>query len=265
MIPAASNRFDTLPLSTATHENLRRLGYLEMTAIQAASLPAALQGRDLIAQAKTGSGKTAAFALALLAKLDARRFAVQALVLCPTRELADQVTTEIRRLARAADNIKVVTLVGGVPLRGQSNSLAHGAHVVVGTPGRVLDHLARAHLQLDSLTTLVLDEADRMLDMGFADDIAAVARQCPMQRQTLLFSATYPEGIAKLAAQFLREPVTVKVQAQHDSEQIEQRWYEVRQEQRLPTVAALLAHLRPISTLAFCNAKARCRELVQLL
>ena len=265
MIPAASNRFDTLPLSTATHENLRRLGYLEMTAIQAASLPAALQGRDLIAQAKTGSGKTAAFALALLAKLDARRFAVQALVLCPTRELADQVTTEIRRLARAADNIKIVTLVGGVPLRGQSNSLAHGAHVVVGTPGRVLDHRARAHLQLDSMTTLVLDEADRMLDMGFADDIAAVARQCPTQRQTLLFSATYPEGIAKLAAQFLREPVTVKVQAQHDSEQIEQRWYEVRQEQRLPTVAALLAHLRPLSTLAFCNTKARCRELVQLL
>ena len=265
LAPPASKRFDELALSTATHENLRRLGYLEMTAIQAASLPVALQGRDLIAQAKTGSGKTAAFALALLAKLNARRFAVQALVLCPTRELADQVTTEIRRLARAADNIKVVTLVGGVPLRGQSASLAHGAHVVVGTPGRVLDHLARAHLELDCLQTLVLDEADRMLDMGFAEDVAMVARQCPTQRQTLLFSATYPEGIAKLAAQFLREPVTVKVQAQHDSEQIEQRWYEVREEQRLPTVAALLAHLRPVSTLAFCNTKARCRELVQAL
>lgn len=263
--PPVSNSFDTLPLSAAVQENLRRLGYLEMTAIQAASLPAALQGRDVIAQAKTGSGKTAAFALALLAKLDARRFAVQSLVLCPTRELADQVTTEIRRLARAEDNIKVVTLAGGVPLRGQAASLEHGAHVVVGTPGRVIDHLERGNLGLDSLATLVLDEADRMLDMGFVEDIVKVARRCPAQRQTLLFSATYPEGIAKLAAQFLREPVTVKVQAQHGSEQIEQRWYEVREDQRLPTVARLLEHFRPVSTLAFCNTKARCRELAELL
>ncbi len=261
----ASNSFDALPLSAAARDNLRRLGYLEMTAIQAASLPAALQGRDLIAQAKTGSGKTAAFALALLAKLNTRRFAVQALVLCPTRELADQVTTEIRRLARAEDNIKVVTLVGGVPLRGQTASLEHGAHVVVGTPGRVMDHLERGHLSLDALATLVLDEADRMLDMGFADDIATIARQCPSQRQTLLFSATYPEGIARLAAQFLRDPVTVKVQAQHSSEQIEQRWYEVREDQRLAAAADLLRHFRPISTLAFCNTKLRCREWVSLL
>jgi ATP-independent RNA helicase DbpA len=267
MSPATppSNRFDTLPLSAAAQDNLRRLGYLEMTSIQAASLPAALQGRDLIAQAKTGSGKTAAFALALLAKLNLRRFAVQALVLCPTRELADQVTTEVRRLARAEDNIKVVTLVGGVPLRGQTSSLEHGAHVVVGTPGRVIDHLERGHLSLDALATLVLDEADRMLDMGFADDIATIARQCPVQRQTLLFSATYPEGIARLAAQFLRDPVTVKVQAQHGSEQIEQRWYEVREDQRLQAVASALAHFRPSSTLAFCNTKVRCRELVGLL
>ncbi len=263
--PPVSNSFDTLPLSAAAQENLRRLGYLEMTAIQAASLPAALQGRDVIAQAKTGSGKTAAFALALLAKLDARRFALQSLVLCPTRELADQVTTEIRRLARAEDNIKVVTLAGGVPLRGQAASLEHGAHVVVGTPGRVIDHLERGNLDLDSLATLVLDEADRMLDMGFVEDIVKVARQCPAQRQTLLFSATYPEGIARIAAQFLREPVTVKVEAQHGSEQIEQRWYEVREDQRLPAVARLLEHFRPVSTLAFCNTKARCRELAELL
>jgi len=263
--PAASPSFDTLSLSAAARDNLRRLGYLEMTAIQAASLPPALQGRDVIAQAKTGSGKTAAFALALLAKLDARRFDVQALVLCPTRELADQVTTEIRRLARAEDNVKVVTLAGGVPLRGQTASLERGAHVVVGTPGRVLDHLERGTLVLDALATLVLDEADRMLDMGFIDDIAKVARQCPAQRQTLLFSATYPEGIAKLAAQFLRDPVTVKVEAQHGSEQIEQRWYEVGEDQRLLAVARLLAHFRPASTLAFCNTKVRCRELAELL
>ena len=257
--------FDTLSLPPATLENLRRLNYLEMTPIQAASLPPALLGKDLIAQAKTGSGKTAAFALALLANLNPRRFAVQSLVLCPTRELADQVTTEIRRLARAEDNIKVVTLSGGVPLRGQSASLEHGAHIVVGTPGRILDHLERGNLQLEALNTLVLDEADRMLDMGFFDDIAKVARQCPAKRQTLLFSATYPEGIAKLAAQFLRDPVTVKVEAQHASEQIAQRWYEVQESQRLPTVARLLDHFRPASTLAFCNTKARCRELVTLL
>ncbi|HEX2545796.1 MAG TPA: DEAD/DEAH box helicase, partial [Ramlibacter sp.] len=201
--------FSSLPLSPATLENLARLGYHEMTPIQAASLPPALLGKDLIAQAKTGSGKTAAFALALLANLNPRRFAVQSLVLCPTRELAEQVTTEIRRLARADDNIKVVTLSGGVPLRGQAASLEHGAHAVVGTPGRVMDHLDRGNLKLDALNTLVLDEADRMLDMGFVDDIAKVARQCPPQRQTLLFSATYPEGIAKLASQFMRNPVTV--------------------------------------------------------
>ncbi|HYF21045.1 MAG TPA: ATP-dependent RNA helicase DbpA, partial [Ramlibacter sp.] len=208
---------------------------------------------------------TAAFALALLASLNARRFAVQALVLCPTRELADQVTAEVRRLARAEDNVKVVTLCGGVPLRGQVATLEHGAHIVVGTPGRVMDHLDRGTLRLDALNTLVLDEADRMLDMGFHDDIAKVARQCPPARQTLLFSATYPEGIAKLAGQFLREPVTVKVDAQHTGGAIEERWYEVTEGERLPAVSQLLAHFRPASTLAFCNTKARCREVAAAL
>src|SRR5687767_4186983 len=185
----ASTNFSTLALSPAMQDNLQRLGYLEMTPIQAASLPPALLGKDLIAQAKTGSGKTAAFALALLANLNPRRFAVQSLVLCPTRELADQVTAEIRRIARAEENIKIVTLCGGVALRGQTASLAHGAHIVVGTPGRIMDHLERGHLSLEALNTLVLDEADRMLDMGFYEDIATVVRQCPAQRQTLLFSA----------------------------------------------------------------------------
>ncbi|TFZ08891.1 ATP-dependent RNA helicase DbpA [Ramlibacter humi] len=262
---SASTTFSTLPLSPQTLANLTRLGYAEMTAIQAAALPPALLGKDLIAQAKTGSGKTAAFALTLLANLNPRRFAVQSLVLCPTRELADQVTAEVRRLARAEDNIKVVTLCGGVPLRGQLASLEHGAHIVVGTPGRVLDHLDRGSLPLDALNTLVLDEADRMLDMGFHDDIAKVAGRCPPQRQTLLFSATYPEGIAQLAARFLREPVTVKVEAQHDAAAIEQRWYEVTEKERVPAVSRLLAHFRPASTLAFCNTKARCRDVAAAL
>src|SRR5687767_8448651 len=187
--------FGSLPLPPATLANLEQLGYRVMTPIQAASLPLALAGKDLIAQAKTGSGKTVAFALPLLARLDLQRFTVQALVLCPTRELAEQVTQEIRRLARAEDNIKVLTLCGGATMRPQIASLAHGAHVVVGTPGRILDHLARATLSLQALATLVLDEADRMLDMGFAEDIANVVRQCPKERQTLLFSATYPDGV----------------------------------------------------------------------
>jgi len=265
MSNAFISSFATLALNPATLANLERLGYLTMTPIQAASLPPALLGKDIIAQAKTGSGKTAAFALTLLANLNARRFAVQSLVLCPTRELADQVTTEIRRLARAEDNIKVVTLCGGVPLRGQLATLEHGAHIVVGTPGRVMDHLARESLKLDALNTLVLDEADRMLDMGFFDDIATVARQCPKTRQTLLFSATYPEGIAKLAAQFMRDPVTVKVDAQHAGGQIEQRWYEVKDSERVAAVILLLNHFRPASTLAFCNTKAQCRRVADAL
>ena len=257
--------FSALSLTPATLANLKDLGYTAMTAIQAACLPSALLGKDIIAQAKTGSGKTAAFALTLLANLNPRRFAVQTMVLCPTRELADQVTTEIRRLARAEDNIKVVTLCGGVPLRGQFATLEHGAHIVVGTPGRLMDHLERGSLKLDALNTLVLDEADRMLDMGFFDDIVKVAKQCPKERQTLLFSATYPEGIAKLSAQFMREPLTITVEAQHSENKIEQRWYEVKSNERLHAVSQLLMHFRPASTIAFCNTKVQCRDLVAVL
>ena len=262
---SSSKRFESLALNPATLANLQHLGYLEMTPIQAASLPAALAGKDLIAQAETGSGKTAAFALALLERLNPRRFAVQALVLCPTRELADQVTIEIRRLARATDNIKVVTLCGGVALRGQRASLEQGAHIVVGTPGRVMDHLAREYLNLEALNTLVLDEADRMLDMGFFEDMATVAKQCPKERQTLLFSATYPEGIEKLAKQFMREPLRVQVAAQQTESLIEQRFYEVTRANRFEAVALLLNHFRPISTLAFCNTKQQCKDLVTYL
>ncbi|MBP6559005.1 MAG: ATP-dependent RNA helicase DbpA [Burkholderiaceae bacterium] len=261
----SSPDFASLSLPPHVLANLTQLGYLSMTPIQAASLPPALLGKDIIAQAKTGSGKTAAFALALLANLNVRHFAVQAMVLCPTRELADQVTTEIRRLARAEENIKVVTLCGGVALRGQIASLEHGAHIVVGTPGRIMDHLDRGNLDLAALNTLVLDEADRMLDMGFFDDIAKVARQCPPTRQTLLFSATYPDGIAKLSQQFMKNPQQITVQVQHEEGKIRQRWYEVKNSERLHAVSMLLDHYRPPSTLAFCNTKQQCRDLVGVL
>jgi ATP-independent RNA helicase DbpA len=265
--PAASvgTGFDTLALSPAALANLAQSGYHIMTPIQAAALPAALAGKDLIAQAQTGSGKTATFALALLDHLNPRRFAVQALVLCPTRELAEQVTMEIRRLARSEENIKVVSLCGGVALRGQRASLENGAHIVVGTPGRVMDHLARRYLTLEALNTLVLDEADRMLDMGFFDDIATVTQQCPKERQTLLFSATYPEGIEKLARQFMCSPLQIKVAPPPSQSLIEQRFYEVTRVNRFEVVARLLNHFRPISTLAFCNTKQQCKELAAYL
>jgi ATP-independent RNA helicase DbpA len=207
--------------------NLAAIGYAEMTPIQAASLPLILKGRDLIAQAKTGSGKTAAFGIGLLHPLNPRFFGCQALVLCPTRELADQVAKELRRLARAADNIKILTLCGGVPFGPQIGSLEHGAHVIVGTPGRVQEHLRKGTLKVDGLNTLVLDEADRMLDMGFIDSISEIIQQTPARRQTLLFSATYPSSIEQLAARFLRSPERVEVEAQHDDGQIEQRFYEI--------------------------------------
>ena len=265
MNATSSTDFSSLPLPPATLENLQRLGYTSMTPIQAAALPLALAGHDLIAQAKTGSGKTAAFALALLANLNPRRFAVQSLVLCPTRELADQVTQEVRRLARAEDHIKVLTLCGGATMRPQLASLEHGAHIIVGTPGRIMDHLERGSLKLDALNTLVLDEADRMLDMGFFDDMATVIKQCPKERQTLLFSATYPEGIAKLSAAFMRTPQEVTLIEQHTAAKIRQRFYEVREDERLHAVSLLLNHFRPVSTLAFCNTKQQCRDLVEVL
>ena len=269
----AGPSFSLLPLKPAQLDNLTQLGYLSMTPIQAASLPIALAGHDLIAQAQTGSGKTAAFALALLANLNLAlrpatgeaQFAVQAMVLCPTRELADQVAQEIRRLARSEDNIKVLTLCGGAPLYAQRASLEHGAHVVVGTPGRIMDLLERGSLQIDALNTLVLDEADRMLDMGFFADIATIAKQCPKQRQTLLFSATYPEGIKALSQQFLRTPKEVKLAGQVQAGQIEQRCYEVKESERLHAVSLLLNHFRPVGTIAFCNTRQQCRDLVDVL
>ena len=262
---AHSATFSKLALTPEMISNLEQLGLTRMTAIQAASLPLSLLGRDVIAQASTGSGKTAAFAIPLVNRLAPQSSHAQALVLCPTRELADQVAQEIRKVARARPNTKVVTLCGGVALRGQIQSLQHGADVVVGTPGRIGDHLERGTLELRGIKTVVLDEADRMLDMGFFDEIAAVVRRCPDDRQTLLFSATYPEGIARLAAQFMREPQSVKVESQHNAKKIRQWMIQVDDHQRLDAVVQLLAHYQPNSTLAFCNTKQQCRDLLAVL
>jgi ATP-independent RNA helicase DbpA len=257
--------FSTLPLSAGLLANIQSLDYLAMTPIQAESLPAILNGRDLLAQAKTGSGKTAAFAIGLLQKLDAQSYQTQSLVLCPTRELADQVSKEIRRLARTIPNIKILTLCGGAPLGPQLASLEHKPHIVVGTPGRIMKHLQKGSLDLASLTTLVLDEADRMLDMGFHDEIIAIIEMMPRQRQTLLFSATYPDEIKVISGAIQDDPVDVRVDSLHDDKKIRQIFYEIQKGERTKTLVSLLQHYRPESSIVFCNRKQQCQELAEEL
>lgn len=267
LVPAtvSSPAFSALPLSPAQLRNLSQMGYQTMTPIQAEGLPAILEGRDLIAQAKTGSGKTAAFGLGILHRLEPARFSIQALVICPTRELSEQVALELRRLARAHGNVKVLTLTGGASARPQIDSLAHGAHIIVGTPGRLLDLLHRDILNLSGVHTLVLDEADRMVDMGFFADLVDIVDACPLHRQTLLFSATYPDTIRDDADRFLNNPVRVTVDTQHTDVQIAQHFFEVDNETRHQATAQLLSHYRPESALAFCNTRAQCTQLTQYL
>jgi len=253
--------FSTLPLAPALLANLDRLGYVAMTPIQQQSLPLVLQGRDLIAQADTGTGKTLAFALGILHRLEPADLCLQALVLCPTRELSDQVAKELRRVARFADNIRILTLCGGTPMGPQVAALKHGVHVVVGTPGRIQDHMSRKTIDLANIRTLVLDEADRMAGMGFFDDIKGIVRACPKKRQTLMFSATYPEDMKQAGAEFLDQPLEITADPRVGASRIEQRFYAVAHEKRNAAVAQLLAHFRPASTLAFCNTRIHCREL----
>jgi ATP-independent RNA helicase DbpA len=258
--------FSTLKLHADLLNNLGTLGYEMMTPIQAESLPHILAGKDVIAQSKTGSGKTAAFGLGLLEKIDVKRVHVQALVLCPTRELADQVTQEIRKLARAIANIKVLTLCGGMPFGPQVGSLEHGAHIVVGTPGRIEDHLRRETLKLNRVTTVVLDEADRMLEMGFQAAVDAIVNQTPKKRQTLLFSATYPSQIKKIAARIMIDPVMAQVASTHDNTSIEQHFYKVSGHQEsMAGLRLLLLQHRPESTVIFCNTKKETQEIADEL
>ena len=260
-----SDSFSVLPISSAQVANLKSLGYKKMTPVQAQSLPHVLKGRDLIAQAKTGSGKTAVFGIGLLEQINPRFFGVQALVLCPTRELADQVGKELRRLARSTANIKLVLLCGGKPFGPQKGSLEHGAHIAVGTPGRIQDHLRKETLKLDGLKTLVLDEADRMLDMGFFDVMTEIITQTPKSRQTLLFSATFPNTIKKMCRSIQRDPLTVTVETEHEPGVIRQLFYEVKKHERNNTLLALFEHYKPESTLVFCHTKKQCDEVARFL
>lgn len=260
------NNFSSLSLRDALLKNISSLGYEHMTPIQAQSLPIMLEGHDVIAQAKTGSGKTAAFGLSLLNCLNVDHFAAQSLVLCPTRELAEQVTQALRQLARLMPNIKVLNLSGGMPMRPQLDSLRHGAHIIVGTPGRVQKHLDKESLTFNQLQTLVLDEADRMLDMGFFDAIKTVVKACPKKRQTLLFSATYPTEIKQLASEFMLNPKRIVIDEASAEVDIEQCFYEVKnQADKFSLLKTLLLHYKPTSTLIFCNTKEQTSKLSSML
>lgn len=258
--------FSSLELHSDLLSNLSTLGYVSMTPIQAQSLPPILAGKDIIAQGQTGSGKTAAFGLGLLEALQVKRFCIQSLVLCPTRELADQVAKEIRRLARSIHNIKVLTLCGGMPFGPQIGSLEHGAHIIVGTPGRIEEHLRKGSLKLNDLNTLVLDEADRMLEMGFQSALDAIFEQTPEKRQTLLFSATFPDQIKSISKRIMLDPVMVTVASTHDDDSIEQHFYKVDDdEQRLTALRLLLLQHLPESAVVFCNTKRETQEVADTL
>ncbi len=260
------NSFADLNLSSELLRNLASLGYTAMTPIQAQSLPLILAGEDVIGQGKTGSGKTAAFGLGLLHKLEQKKFRVQSLVLCPTRELADQVAKAIRDLARTQANVKVLTLTGGTPFGPQVGSLEHGTHIVVGTPGRVDDHLRKGTLKLDAVTTLVLDEADRMLEMGFQKELDAIVEATPASRQTLLFSATFQDEIQKVAGRIMRKPQRVSAATSHDTTTIEQHFYQAKDDAaRLTALRLLLLEHSPRSAVVFCNTKKETQQLATAL
>ncbi len=242
------------------------LGFVAPTPIQAQSIPHLLAGRDLIGQAQTGSGKTAAFGIPILQNIKPNEAHLQALILCPTRELATQVVREIRKLARRLDQFHVVSLTGGQSGRDQSLSLKNGAQVAVGTPGRVLDLMEKGRLVPDQLQTVVLDEADKMLDMGFEDEINGIFKLLPARRQTALFSATFPESILEMSGRFQKNPAKVVIEAAPESKpDIEQFLYESPTEEKINTVFRVLQQHPAQSTLIFCNMKTTVNELADAL
>ena len=259
-------KFDTQVLKTEIIENLDSLGYNEMTPIQEMSLPHILGGKDLIGQAKTGSGKTAAFGLGILNKLDLNHSTPQGLILCPTRELAEQVAGELRKLARFTSNIKILAITGGTNEGHQLKSLEHGAHLVVGTPGRIFKFLKEDKITFDKLHSFVLDEADRMLDMGFYDSIEKIERYLPKERQTLLFSATFPYAIEDLSKNLQEYPEFVKIDTSHEKNEIEQFFYEVESHKdKDKYVAKLLGKYQPDSAIVFCKTKLICDAVAKSL
>ncbi len=258
------NKFNTLNISEKTLQNLDSLGFAHMTPIQEKSLPFILEHKDVIAKAKTGSGKTVSFGLGVLNNLDVSRFRIQSIVLCPTRELAGQVAKTLKDLVRSEHNIKILTLTGGVPHKPQVHSLSHQAHILVGTPGRILKHLTEENFSANEINTLVLDEADRMLDMGFTEDINLIIDYLPKNRQTLLFSATYPSTIEDLSKSILNNPIKVEVESTHNENIIAQKFYEIESHQKNAFVMKSFK-ISDKSVIIFCNTKIQCNELADFL
>ncbi|MDD5051303.1 MAG: ATP-dependent RNA helicase DbpA [Sulfuricurvum sp.] len=258
--------FDSITLRKPLKEALKRLEFTKMTSIQSSALPVILQKKDCIAQAATGSGKTLAFGLGVLERINPKMFGIQSLILCPTRELAEQVAKVIRSLASEIGNIKVLTLCGGVPMKGQIHSLKHGAHIIVGTPGRVLKLLQMETFDPSTIESVVLDEADQMIDMGFIEDITAILNFTPPSRQSLLFSATFPESIQAITSEFMKNPVMIQAEHAISKPRIEEIAYICND--KLPAIAKVL-HLHDITnTIIFCNTKvdanALCDDLNRL-
>ncbi len=246
--------FNTIEgIPDALLETLSTLGFTAMTEIQEKAINPILDGSDILAQSKTGSGKTLAFGLPCVMNTNTNNYKPQTIIITPTRELADQIAVELRRVAAYKPNLKILTLYGGVPLRAQADSLAKGAHILIGTPGRIQDHLAKETLTLENIKTLVLDEADRMLDMGFYDEIVKIGSNMPRGKQTLLFSATFPANIEKLAKALLKQPVTIKVDTVIEENKIDELVYETSD--KFKTLGTLIQSYKPESLLIFCNTK----------
>lgn len=252
-------------LSESMLATLAKIGFVKPSPIQAAMIPLALENHDLVGQAQTGTGKTAAFGIPILERIDLSRAEPQALILTPTRELAGQVATELTRLA-AGGEIKVVCLYGGKPMQTQVNQLKRGANVVVGTPGRVLDHMGRRTLDVSKLKCVVLDEADRMLDIGFRPDIERILKQCPRSRQTLLLSATVPEQILQLAKRYMNRPKRINFsQNKVSAETIDQFFLRMPVEMKLEVLLKLLEREQPSQAIIFCRTKLGTERLYRKL
>jgi len=256
--------FNTIPnLPKALSDTLLTQQFTTMTMVQERSIPLILEGKDLLVQSKTGSGKTLAFALPSLMMTNLERNTPQTLIITPTRELAEQVAIQIQTLAASLPNFKTVTLYGGVPLRNQANSLEKGAHLLIGTPGRLLDHLSKETLDLGSIERIVLDEADRMLEMGFYDDVLNIVSKAKNTKQRLLFSATFPDKIKTLAQTLLHTPEVISVTPEHQDGQIESSVITTNNKPK--TLQQVINVYRPNSLLVFCNTKADTIALAQEL
>ncbi len=259
-------KFEKLQLSKLVQKALDNMGFNELSPIQAEAIPLALDGRDIIGQAQTGTGKTAAFGIPIIELLDATKRQTEALILCPTRELAVQVAGELKRLARYRKDIVIVPVYGGQSIGTQIASLKKGVHIVVGTPGRMIDHMRRRTIKLGTVTKVVLDEADEMLNMGFLDDIERILDATSASRQTLLFSATMPESIRRLAGKYQKNPSLVKVTGEELMvEGIEQAYIEVLQGMKLNTLCRLVDTYKFNSSLIFCNTRRRVDEIAREL